>query len=220
MKAKFMIVASLALICFSCEEKSDFVLDEGITRDELVSMDYHRKTEEYNNLSPEAKYSLWRYKLRDNIKSPTLSCKEKLAMKHILSLIDPCCFSSETDSVRMGKINKTVDELCWPEEKKFLYLERFETIEELNASKYLSTEKNKFLLNNSSEDVSFNLMFFSNCIDVDEDGCYFVSVSEKEAKSQGIKAETFRKVQKALNDKEFYESDIDKSALLQKLLLE
>lgn len=218
-----VIFCILTIVVVSCTSTGNTVLDGQITREELVNMRLNEKTKVYLSLSPESKYELWKYKIKDNIHSPYLSMKEKLVMIQLLQTIDKDLWKdtlwSGRDSLRFNKMNEKVKKLLWNEEKKFVFLERFETVDELKVAGFFSKEHKEILLHYSSDEILHFIVFFSEGITVNN-GHYSLSVSKQQAKEQLIPREIYKRVEKYISDNNPYCSEVSIEDLVTNALLE
>lgn len=218
----FVINLFIVLLLAACGSKNDTILlDGGLSRDDLVKMDYHEKTMTYIGLSPESKRKLWEYKLRDNIRSPYLSRREKSAMRQELRLLDAGMFSdrmTRADSVKAEKMESLILNLGWSEEKRFIFVERFETVEELGVEDYLSTAGKENLIKYSSEEVMHFMNFFIFNTEIGEDGHYYMTITEKEATRQGIPRSIYRSIKSYLQNNTPSAEEINKEDLFCKII--
>lgn len=221
---KWFFGCLLIVLLASCHNDNKVVLDERLLREDLVKMDYHNKTETYLSLSPSSKRRLWECKLKYNLHSPYLTCREKIAMIKMLWLLNEDMFSedeSKNDVVKQkNRVKRIVEKLNWPAEKQFVFLERYETVEELKVSGFLSSEHKTILLKYSSDEILRFITFFSDGIAIDSNGGYVLNVSEEQRREYGIPKRVYKKVDRYILEKNPLQSTISKEELVKTALLE
>lgn len=120
--------------------EADYLLNDSLTRSELVKMEIQQQKAVFATLSPESCYQLWATKFRDNLRSSHLEKGEKVVMRFLYDFISPAVYDSSKKEERdtFMKITETAKGVLqqyydWPPSKLYRYLYIFMTENEIEA---------------------------------------------------------------------------------------
>lgn len=194
----------VALCVTSCSTAQDVLLDGDMRRSELVSLDRREQDRVYSNLSPEAKYRLWKYKMEDNLGLPYLSHRDKAPIRQFYRKMKPALwirpFVSASDSLFLADFSEKISRAGWSEEKRYLLFETYLTIGELNAGNYLESRNVKLFTSYTSEELLRFRRFIVEHVKRDLSGSYIISTPRSEAKSMGVHRKLYKYLQDALGE--------------------
>lgn len=134
-------LAVVAMVAAGCGNRSanlaekDIVLNDTLSRSELVKMDVLTQHNIVSELSPEKKFELYDYKLKKDLETVQFTDVEAALLKDLRSHLSAKIYSDEAARAEFQTYSKSIedklrDECGWDDEKVFRYLETVMTSDE------------------------------------------------------------------------------------------
>ena len=131
MKRALVYLFGAIMLLASCNAKTedlsyvaDIQINDELTRSELVRLHIDRQREIFNDLTPEMKTLLYKYKMTKDIEEADLNDAEKAMLTELKNSLTPDSYGKDRDKFnKYGEewISRAQEQLGWDEEKLFRY---------------------------------------------------------------------------------------------------